>query len=94
MNSVSGGSVSFAKLCRQRERSYDLGQRADEDRGKERAAGGAAGSDDGLPAGRRDYTVRHVGERDPSTVKNRMILARRHLLPALGSRRLAERTAD
>jgi site-specific recombinase XerD len=32
--------------------------------------------------------------RDPNTVTNRTILARRHLLPALGSRRLAELTAD
>ena len=32
--------------------------------------------------------------RDPSTVRNRTILARRHVLPALGSRRLAELTAD
>jgi integrase len=59
--------------------------------------------DDGLPAGRRDYTVRQAVEswlehglagRDRSTVRNRTILARRHLLPALGSRRLAELTAD
>jgi integrase len=59
--------------------------------------------DDGLPAGRRDYTVRQAVEawlehglagRDPNTVTNRTILARRHLLPALGSRRLAELTAD
>jgi integrase len=59
--------------------------------------------DDGLPAGRRDYTVRQAVEawlehglagRDQSTVTNRTILARRHLLPALGSRRLAELTAD
>jgi integrase len=59
--------------------------------------------DDGLPAGRRDYTVRQAVEswlqhglagRDPSTVRNRTILARRHVLPALGSRRLAELTAD
>ena len=58
--------------------------------------------DDGLPAGRRDYTVRQAVEawlehglagRDPNTVRNRTILAR-HLLPALGSRRLAELTAD
>src|SRR5512133_1994521 len=34
------------------------------------------------------------GGADPSTVTNRTILARRHLLPALGSRRLAELTAD
>ena len=59
--------------------------------------------DAGLPAGRRDYTVRQAVEswlehglagRDPSTVRNRTILARRHVLPALGSRRLAELTAD
>ena len=59
--------------------------------------------DDGLPAGRRDYTARQAVEswlehglagRDRSTVSNRTILARRHLLPALGSRRLAELTAD
>ena len=59
--------------------------------------------DDGLPAGRRDYTVRQAVEswlehglagRDRSTVRNRTILARRHVLPALGSRRLAELTAD
>jgi hypothetical protein len=50
--------------------------------------------DDGLPAGRRDYTVRQAVEawlehglvgRDPSTVTNRTILARRHLLPGLSS---------
>ena len=44
-----------------------------------------------------DYTVRQAVEswlehglagRDPSTVRNRTILARRHVLPALGSRRL------
>jgi hypothetical protein len=49
--------------------------------------------DDGLPAGRRDYTVRQAVEsslehrlagRDRSTVRNRTILARRHVLPALG----------
>ena len=59
--------------------------------------------DDGLPAGRRDYTVRQAVEswlehglagRDRSTVRNRTILARRHVMPALGSRRLAELTAD
>ena len=59
--------------------------------------------DAGLPAGRRDYTVRQAVDswlehglagRDRSTVRNRTILARRHLLPALGSRRLAELTAD
>ena len=59
--------------------------------------------DDGLPGGRRDYTVRQAVEawlehglagRDPSKVTNRTILARRHLMPALGSRRLAELTAD
>ena len=59
--------------------------------------------DDGLPTGRRDYTVRQAVEswlehglagRDRSTVRNRTILARRHVLPALGSRRLAELTAD
>jgi hypothetical protein len=59
--------------------------------------------DAGLPVGRRNYTVRQAVEawlehglagRDPNTVTNRTILARRHLLPALGSRRLAELTAD
>jgi integrase len=59
--------------------------------------------DAGLPAGRHDYTVRQAVEswlehglagRDPSTVTNRTILARRHLLPALGSRRLTELAAD
>jgi hypothetical protein len=47
--------------------------------------------DDGLPASRRDYTVRQAVEswlehglagRDRSTVTNRTILARGHLLPA------------
>src|SRR4029453_17971209 len=59
--------------------------------------------DAGLPVGRRNYTVRQAVEawlehglagRDPNTVTNRTILARRHLLPALGSRRLAELAAD
>ena len=80
-------------LCRQRETPYDLGERENEDRGEDQAAGGAAGRDDGLPAGRRDYTVRQAVEswlehglagRDRSTVRNRTILARRHVLPALG----------
>ncbi len=93
----------LAGLRRQRETSYDLGERANEDRSKDQAAGGAAARDDGLPAGRRDYTVRQAVEswlehglagRDRSTVRNRTILARRHVLPALGSRRLAELTAD
>ena len=59
--------------------------------------------DAGLPAGRRNYTVRQAVDswlehglagRDRSTVTNRTILARKHLLPALGSRRLTELTAD
>ena len=59
--------------------------------------------DAGLPVGRRNYTVRQAVEswlehglagRDRSTVTNRTILARQHLLPALGSRRLTELTAD
>jgi integrase len=59
--------------------------------------------DAGLPVGRRNYTVRQAVEswlehgqagRDRSTVTNRTILARKHLLPALGSRRLTELTAD
>ena len=59
--------------------------------------------DAGLPVARRDYTVRQAVDswlehglagRDRSTMTNRTILARKHLLPALGSRRLTELTAD
>lgn len=58
---------------------------------------------DGLPPEQRGYTVGEAVEswlryglvgRDPSTVTNRRIMAENHILPALGSRRLMELTAE
>jgi NAD(P)-dependent dehydrogenase (short-subunit alcohol dehydrogenase family) len=58
--------------------------------------------DDGLPT-QRAYTVGDAVEawlmhglvgRDPNTVANRTSLARAHLIPGLGKRRLAELTAE
>ena len=58
---------------------------------------------DGLPTEQRGYTVRDAVEswltyglanRDPSTVENRRILAKKHIIPALGARRLVELTAE
>jgi integrase len=58
---------------------------------------------DGLPPGQRGYTVGEAVEswlryglvgRDPSTVTNRRIMAEKHIIPALGSRRLMELTAE
>jgi integrase len=55
--------------------------------------------EDGLPTGRRRYTVGEavedwlahgMGLQEPSTVVNRAILARTHLVPVLGRRRLVE----
>jgi integrase len=57
--------------------------------------------EDGLPTGRRRYTVGEavedwlahgMGLQEPSTVVNRAILARTHLVPVLGRRRLVELT--
>ena len=93
----------LAGLCRQRETSKDVGDRKNEDRGKDKLREAQRARDVGLPVGRRNYTVRQAVEswlehglagRDRSTVTNRTILARKHLLPALGSRRLTELTAD
>jgi hypothetical protein len=58
--------------------------------------------DDGLPT-QRAYTVGDAVEawlvhglvgRDPNTVANRTILARTHIIPGLGKRRLTELTAE
>ena len=58
---------------------------------------------DGLPPEQRGYTVGEAVEswlryglvgRDPSTVTNRRIMAEKHIIPALGSRRLMELTAE
>ncbi|SDT11454.1 Site-specific recombinase XerD [Friedmanniella luteola] len=58
---------------------------------------------DGLPIEQRGYTVREAVEswlqyglvgREPSTVENRRIMAQKHVIPALGSRRLLELTAE
>jgi hypothetical protein len=58
--------------------------------------------DDGLPT-QRTYTVGDAVEawlvhglvrRDPNTVANRTSLARTHVIPAVGKRRLAELTAE
>ena len=58
--------------------------------------------DDGLPT-QRAYTVGDAVEawlmhglvgRDPTTVANRTSLARTHVIPGLGKRRLAELTAE
>jgi site-specific recombinase XerD len=58
---------------------------------------------DGLPTEHRTYTVREAVEswlehgltgRDEHTVTNRTILARTHVIPALGSRRLVDLTAE
>jgi integrase len=57
--------------------------------------------EDGLPTGRRRYTVGEavedwlahgMGLQQPSTVVNRAVLARTHLVPMLGRRRLVELT--
>jgi hypothetical protein len=57
--------------------------------------------EDGLPTERRRYTVAEavedwlahgMGLEEPSTVVNRAILARTHLVPVLGRRRLVELT--
>jgi hypothetical protein len=57
--------------------------------------------EDGLPTERRRYTVAEavedwlahgMGLQEPSTVVNRAILARTHLVPVLGRRRLVELT--
>lgn len=59
--------------------------------------------DDGLAIANRRYTVADAVSswldhgltgRDPNTVANRSSLARTHILPALGARRLAELTAE
>src|SRR5215203_1694493 len=103
MRSVSGGSVWSPRAMPPREASYDwvTGRTKTEAKTKLREAQQAR--DAGLPAGRRNYTVRQAVDswlehglagRDRSTVTNRTILARRYVLPALGSRRLTELTAD
>ena len=80
-----------------------MGERGTKTEAKTKLRDAQRARDAGLPAGRRDNTVRQAVEswlehglagRDRSTVRNRTILARRHLLPALGPRRLAELTAD
>jgi integrase len=59
--------------------------------------------EDGLPTGRRGYTVAEavtdwlehgLTGRDPHTVANRTTLARTHVLPDVGRRRLMELTAE
>jgi hypothetical protein len=58
---------------------------------------------DGLPTEHRTYTVREAVEswlehgltgRDEHTVTNRTILARTHVIPALGNRRLVDLTSE
>ena len=58
---------------------------------------------DGLPVEQRGYTVREAVEswlqyglvgREPSTVENRRIMAEKHVIPALGARKLVELTAE
>ena len=58
---------------------------------------------DGLPVEQRGYTVREAVEswlryglvgREPSTVANRRIMAEKHVIPALGARKLVELTAE
>lgn len=58
---------------------------------------------DGLPLEQRGYTVGEAVQswlqfglvgREPSTVENRRIVAEKHVIPALGSRRLIELTAE
>ena len=58
---------------------------------------------DGLPLEQRGYTVGEAVQswlqfglvgREPSTVENRRIVAEKHVIPALGSRRLVELTAE
>jgi integrase len=59
--------------------------------------------DDGIPIASRAYTVGQavedwlahgLGGRDPSTVETSRILARQHVIPALGSRKLIELSAE
>ena len=59
--------------------------------------------EDGLPISQRGYTVGEAVEswlehgltgRDPNTRTNREILARTHLIPDLGRRRLVDLTAE
>lgn len=58
---------------------------------------------DGLPVEQRGYTVRAAVEswlqyglvgREPSTVENRRVMAEKHVIPALGARKLVELTAE
>jgi len=58
---------------------------------------------DGLPVEQRGYTVREAVQswlryglvgREPSTVENRRIMAEKHVIPALGARKLVELTAE
>lgn len=58
---------------------------------------------DGLPREQRGYTVREAVQswlefgltsRDPNTITNRRILAERHVIPALGPRKLVDLTAE
>lgn len=49
-------------LCRQREAPYDLGNRKNEDEAKIKLREAQRARDAGLPAGRRDYTVRRAVE--------------------------------
>jgi integrase len=59
--------------------------------------------DDGIPIAPHGYTVGEavrdwlrfgLAGRDPETVKNRTILANKHVIPALGRRKLRDLTAD
>lgn len=59
--------------------------------------------DDGLASASRAYTVAQavndwldhgLGGRDMNTVENRRILARQHIIPALGSRKLVDLSAE
>lgn len=58
---------------------------------------------DGLPVGPQNYTVAEalrnwleygLSNRDPSTAKKCRLLARKHIIPALGARKLRELSAD
>jgi len=60
-------------------------------------------NDDGLPVGPQNYTVASavrewlefgLGNRDPATAKKCRILAGKHVIPALGARKLRELSAD
>lgn len=60
-------------------------------------------NEDGLPIGPQNFTVSDavqdwlrfgLGHRDPSTAKKCRLLAERHIIPAIGARKLRDLTAD